>query len=161
MSYNIANIYENLLKTNFNDKNRIFNMLLFIVNKAFAQADNFYYTSYNKIDSMLTGKKELNLKEAIFTTENAYFDGNLSHYKFENSLQQFTSFIKSLSTNKLISYNHTDFHSVNTHAAIFRMMTDTIPVHVSDTTLLYHLPFQYNFDDYAGKKNGATCLSLL
>lgn len=30
---------------------------LFIVNKAFAQADNFYYTSYNKIDSMLTGKK--------------------------------------------------------------------------------------------------------
>ena len=27
MSYNIANIYENLLKTNFNDKNRIFNML--------------------------------------------------------------------------------------------------------------------------------------
>lgn len=30
---------------------------LFIVNKAFAQVDNFYYTSYNKIDSMLTGKK--------------------------------------------------------------------------------------------------------
>ncbi|WP_291584737.1 hypothetical protein [Bacteroides sp.] len=125
---------------------------LFIVNKAFAQVDNFYYTSYNKIDSMLTGKKELNLKEAIFTTENAYFDGKLSRYKFKNSLQQFTSFIKLLSTNKLISYNHTDFHSVNTHAAIFRMMTDTIPVHVSDTTLLYHLPFQYNFDDYAGKK---------
>ena len=34
---------------------------LFIVNKAFAQVDNFYYTSYNKIDSMLTGKKELKL----------------------------------------------------------------------------------------------------
>ena len=57
LNYNIANIYENLLKTNFNDKNRIFNMLLFIVNKAFAQADKFYYTSYNKIDSMLTGKR--------------------------------------------------------------------------------------------------------
>ena len=27
LNYNIANIYENLLKTNFNDKNRIFNML--------------------------------------------------------------------------------------------------------------------------------------
>ncbi|WP_278508252.1 hypothetical protein [Bacteroides nordii] len=34
----------------------------------------------------------------------------------------------------------------------YRMMTDTIPVAVSDTTLLYHLPFQYNFDDYAGSK---------
>jgi hypothetical protein len=90
---------------------------------------------------MLTGKKELNLKEAIFTTENAHFGGNLSYYKFENSLQQFTSFIKSLSTNKLISYNHTDFHSVNTHTAIFRMMTDTIPVHVSDTTLI--IPFTF------------------
>ena len=65
MSYNIANIYENLLKTNFMTKTGFLICFLFIVNKAFAQVDNFYYTSYNKIDSMLTGKKELNLKEAI------------------------------------------------------------------------------------------------
>ena len=74
---------------------------LFIVNKAFAQVDNFYYTSYNKIDSMLTGKKELNLKEAIFTTENAYFDGNLSHYRFENSLRSVYSNSHLLSSHSL------------------------------------------------------------
>lgn len=127
-------------------------LFLFVTNSLFAQMDDFYHTSYDTIDSMLMNKKVLSLKEAVFAVENAYFEGQLRRDGFEHNIQQFASFVKSISANKLISYNHADFKSVNTHAAIFRAMTDTIPVYVSDTTLLYHLPFQYNFDDYAGKK---------
>ncbi|WP_303071287.1 hypothetical protein [Bacteroides nordii] len=131
---------------------KLFICFLLITSNLFTQVDRFYYTSYNDIDSILSGKKEYSLKEAIFAVENAYFEGRLNREDFEHELQQFVSFAKSLSTNNLISYNHTDFPSVNIHAAIFRMMTDTIPVYISDTTVLYHLPFQYNFDDYAGKR---------
>lgn len=133
-------------------KIKLFICFLFITNNLLAQVDSSYYASYNNIDSMLSGKKKLSLKESIFAVENAYFEGQLTHKDFEFRLQQFVSFAKSLSANKLISYNHTDFLSVNAHAAVFRLMTDTIPVYVSDTTLLYHLPFQYNFDDYVGKR---------
>lgn len=128
-------------------------LLIFVVQGTFAQDRNPYYTSFEIIDSILCGKSALSLKKAIFVVENAYFNGNLSYNKFGCQLQQYCDFIKLLSANHLISYNHADFYSVNVHAAIFRMMTDTIPVHVSKTSLLYHLPFQYNFEDYAGKKD--------
>lgn len=82
--------------------------------------------------------------------------GGLNREDFEHELQQFVSFAKSLSTNNLISYNHTDFPSVNIHAAIFRIITDTITVYISDTTVLYHLPFQYNFDSPVPLKNELT-----
>lgn len=135
-------------------KYRLICLVIFIVisNNLWAQIDSAYYRGYNILDSMLTEKKAMDLKEAIFTVENAYFDEGLSFEHFDSRLNEFVAFVKTLSSDKLISYNHADFHSVNVHAAIFQMMTDTIPVLAPDNTLLYHLPFQYNFDDYASKK---------
>lgn len=127
--------------------------LLWITTSLFAQPDNHYQRSYEVIDSMLSGKKELSLKEAVFAVENAYREGNLNYREFEHTLQQFASFTRSVSAENQISYNHPDFFSVNTHAAIFRILTDTIPVNVSGTKRVYHLPFQYNFEDYAGKED--------
>ena len=112
-----------------------------------------YQIAYEKLDSMICNKSQLNLKKAIYTTENAYYDGKLNYESFERLLQQYASFSRNLSEHPLITYNYPDYHSVNTHAAIFQMMTDTIPVYVNDSTIATHLPMYYNFDDYAGQQN--------
>lgn len=131
----------------------LFIFVLFVVNYISGQKSNCYELSYRKLDQMLLDDKAINLKKVIYEVENAYFEGQLSYQDFGDRLQQYVSFIELVSANNLISYNHADFQSVNTHAAIFRVMTDTVPISISDTAIIYHLPFQYNFDDYAGKKD--------
>ncbi len=42
---------------------------------------------------------------------------------------------------------------MSNHAAIFRLMTDSIPFYFNDSEGFIHLPFHYNFDDYAGNKD--------
>lgn len=96
-----------------------FCMCTFITSCIYGHKVDSYQASYAELDQMLTGRETVNLKRAIFTVENAFWDGNLNYQNFEYKLQQYVSFIKSLSVNKLISYNHADFHSVNIHATIF------------------------------------------
>lgn len=128
---------------------------LFGGNSLFAQENDSdcYELGYERLDSMLSGGASMNIKQAVYAVENSYYNGHLDYRKFDMLLQQYVSFCRNLSKNKLITYNQVDYRSVNTHAAIFKMMTDSISVYMNDSTIAYHLPMHYNFDDYAGQKN--------
>ncbi|WP_291587952.1 hypothetical protein [Bacteroides sp.] len=45
-----------------------------------------------------------------------------------------------------------DEQAAKTQCAVFVFMTDSTPVQSGDT-ITWHLPFKYNFDDYAGRED--------
>lgn len=117
------------------------------------QVTDHYESAYNTLSEMLEKESVPNLKKAIYTVENAYFEDKLNEQGFSNLIAQLAHTCKILGSTNLITYPQSDFDSVNTHASIFKVMKDTIPFYLNDSTLVYHLPFQYNFDDYTGSKD--------
>jgi hypothetical protein len=72
----------------------IFKTILFILFSlsAFAQGENDflgntnYQQAFEKINKMLDGTDELSFENAIFETENAYFENSLSHEEYKSKL---------------------------------------------------------------------------
>ena len=134
---------------------RIINILFLIPILASANANQLepFEKSYQILDSMLNGKKELDFKQAVFCTENAYMDNSLNYETFCKEIHNYMLISSLVAKTSPIAYNHKDYESVNHHAAIFKFMTDTIPIKVNDTITVFYLPFRYNFNDYAGEKD--------
>ncbi len=95
------------------------------------------------------------LKESVFIVENAYKGYFLDYNNFNDELKFCSRICSDIAKNSPIIYHGSDSCSVATHAAIFKFMTDTIPIQLNDTLVAYHFPFQYNHDDYAGEKDWA------
>ena len=119
-----------------------------------AQDSTLYYqNAYLVIDSMLTGKTPLSFKKAVFITENAYMNEDLSYLKFDKEIKNLKDFIKILIAIKPISYTEVDKDIIETNASIFQVLTDTVPVFIDTTNVIVHFPFLYNFDDMWGQKD--------
>ncbi len=113
-----------------------------------------YESAYRELENILVSpSNELSFKKAIYIVENAYYEGKLNRDIFENGLKTFASYCNLLASNQIVNYSGEDFESVNKHAAIFKLMADTVSFILNDSTYVIHLPFKYNFDDYAGNSN--------
>lgn len=140
-------------------KYSLISILLSVMFRAEAQSNDLYYRSaQNRLTNMLSGKESLNLREAIYCVENAWFNDKLNKKLFYKQIERYADFCRAVSNSGRIIYSGNDVSSVNAQAAVFAFMTDTIPIQMGDS-VYYHLPFGYNADDFAGEKTGATCLS--
>lgn len=110
----------------------------------------YYQQAYEIIDSMLTGKTQLNFKKAVFSVENAYYNGKLDPYWFEKEIMLLKGFVNGVTKYNSLEYNESDKESVRTNAAIFRVLTDTIPIVFDSGKVVYHLPYTYDFNDVFG-----------
>ncbi len=120
----------------------------------FASAQPVYYSkAYTELTNMLCGESYLSFKEAVFIVENAYYDEAVNKDEFYDILSEYATICKNVAATNLIQYDLADKESVGNHAAIFRFMTDSIPLFFNDSEGFIHLPFHYNFDDYAGNKD--------
>lgn len=108
-----------------------------------SKMDTYYQLNYERLDSILSQKSPMSLKRAVYLVEAAFYDNEFSYEDFNSWLQKSVVFCKELATSQHITYNHQDYKSVNTHAAIFKMMTDTITTYINDST---------NIEDYADKE---------
>jgi hypothetical protein len=128
----------------------IISLLLIHLKSSFAQTQNnvlMYENAYYELDSMLSGKKDLDFKRAVFITENAYLDNNLSYKKYNDLLSFYVEIIKAyMVTNELI-YKGEDYDNVAKNSAIFSFMTDTTWL---TKELPVHLPYTYDFEDIYG-----------
>lgn len=123
-----------------------------VVSKA-QDSTRYYQQAYEIIDSMLTGKMPLNFKKAVFTTENAYFDGALNIKKFNREIETLVELIRIVNSSQFLKYDGTDKTEIKTQASIFEVMTDTIPIIIDSTNSLVHLPFSYDYEDMWGQKD--------
>jgi hypothetical protein len=102
---------------------------------------------------MLAETKLLNFRNAIFSAENAYFEEQLDYRLSNKEIDALIRTIKIVATNKPIDYTGSDEKNVVKHSAIYKVLTDTIPIVIDSTYTFYHTPYTYDFDDMWGEKD--------
>ena len=124
------------------------------INFTHAQSiQSIYQQAYNRIDSMLLNKIPLNFKEAVFTVENAYIDGINDSNDINQAIDALVHLVKFMSSTELIDYCESDKNFIINHSALFKVLTDTIPISLDSTRQYVHLPCTYDFDDMWGEKD--------
>lgn len=113
----------------------------------------FYKNAFTNIDSMLLNTKQLLFKEAVFYIEDAFFDNQLSHIKYESEIQTLVKLTQTIHFNNPITYSQTDKDVISKNAALCRLITDTIPITLDSTHIAFHKPFTYDFNDMWGEKD--------
>lgn len=114
--------------------------------------DSIFGQAYNYIDGMLTDDIPLSFKDAVFSTEAAYYGGTLNLETLNKEYGLLLNLVENISKSNLITYAGKDAETVTKHAAIFKVLTDTIIVPVNDSLAYTHTPYTYNFDDPLGQK---------
>lgn len=131
----------------------LFILLIHSFGSVYAQdKGGIYENTYNSVDSMLTETKPVNFKQAVFLTENAYFDNQLNEKTFNDAIRFNTSICRGIIASGNIEYPEKDKERATAQCAVFVFMTDSIPVATNNGTVI-HKPFTYNFDDFAGQKD--------
>jgi hypothetical protein len=119
-----------------------------------SQDDNGLYNNYEIVyeylNSMLSGDIPLNFKNAVFFSLYAYFENNIDINSFNDGIKSLTNIVKMLLNYDLIHYTGKDKSEIIKHAAIFKVLTDSVPIIIDSVTTLVHLPYVYDFDDSYG-----------
>lgn len=111
--------------------------------------DHFYRTAHKLLD-MLNDKTPLNLKDAVFSVENAYFEGMLDRAKYEELISQMATIARLKAQQD--GYNWSN--PITKNIMLYRVMADTMnvkfPMQERAST---SFPMQYDFEDFRGEKD--------
>lgn len=140
------------MKTNLTKKIPQLLCLLFAITTAKAQSNHFYNEAYQTIDNMLNEKQTYSFKEAVFSVENSYYQGRLDLKTLNKELNFLKMLGNSILQGKELTYSQSDKEKVNKYAAIYTIMTQSIPIKLRDTVINYK-PFEYDFVDVFGHKD--------
>jgi hypothetical protein len=134
---------------------KIFCLLLFTSFSAFAQIPNqyLYDEAFEKLSDMLDGKRDLSFKEAVFTVENAYYNGLLDTVFINSQIKFLKNLSIQVAKNGTLDYQERDKEIVSKYASLFMVMKDTTKLIDQSGKTLLHLPFSYDFDDVFGHEN--------
>lgn len=129
------------------------------VQREFAQEEpqqevstNAYQQALQEHRAMLTGQQPIQFKRAVFITENAYFGNQLSYEKFNQVIRRLTALCLSFKEANSLSYYEKDKEEVNSWSAIFKVMTDTLPIVGKDGKIVSYYPYRYDFEDFWGER---------
>jgi hypothetical protein len=102
---------------------------------------------------MLNDEIPLNFKNAVFATESAYFDDYLDIEPLYQEIEMLAQLTNVISGTELITYRGKDKNFVAKHAALFKMITDSLAIPLDSIHILAHEPYTYDFDDPMGQKD--------
>jgi hypothetical protein len=115
---------------------------------------NCYDSAYNRFNELLL--KDGAFKEAVFTSENAYFNNQLNQEKFYNYITALKNLCLYWSSfNAIRDYKYADSVNFQKNFGLYAVMKDTIKIIDTALNKYYHLPFTYDFNDFAGRDNWA------
>jgi len=107
----------------------------------------YFHSALTEVNKMLTGEKPLDLKKAVYTVENAYFEGQLNFNDFEKSIQNAVEICKM----KLAEYNSSEINDFVINQTILSYFADTTVIEMKGLEkTLTHYPIKYDFEDYMG-----------
>ena len=119
-----------------------------------AQTDSLtaiYQKAYSTINNMLIDKEPISFKNAVFVTENAFYNNQLSYEEYTNYIQYLVKISQAYrKANPLKDYKFSDSLEVAISGSVFKIMKDSL----FDTK--YNLilkPFVYDFEDTFGETN--------
>ena len=110
----------------------------------------FYHKAFDTINLMLDKKRVLNLKQAVFLTENAYYGQPVYFDWFSSRIEEYVAIIK-----QEIDKKGYDFNNVSARKwGIQHFLADTIQIKDEQGKIVYtHFPFTYDFHDIWGKED--------
>lgn len=114
-----------------------------------AQKNIFYDDAYQSIDNVLNNQQKYSFKEAVFSVENAYYQGKLDTVRLNQEIKKYRNFAKGILASRDLKYPYPDKDNVSKYAAVYSIMCETLPVAVKDTVIQYK-PFSYDFTDVFG-----------
>lgn len=118
-----------------------------------AQTDQeIYEQAFEKVNCMLFETCGASFKDAVFTVENAYFSNQMDRGTFEKRILFLAQLSKRIIASRELIYNLEDKAEVKKCAAIFTVITDTIPIQLNSNKIAYLPPFTYDFNDIWGYK---------
>lgn len=114
------------------------------------QGTEHYYQTANKLLDMLNGKTPLNLKDAVFAVENAYFEGQLDKKKYEENISQMATIARLKAGQDGLNWNN----PITKNIMLYRVMADTLKVKFPmKERASTSFPMQYDFDDFQGQQD--------
>jgi hypothetical protein len=120
---------------------------------SFAQLEHaIYEQAFQKINCMLNETCSASFKDAVFTVENAYFSNNLDKAQFDKRITFLAELSKQFMNSRELIYDFPDKEEVKKYAALFNIITDTIPFQVDTNTIIYLQSYTYDFNDIWGHK---------
>ena len=109
-----------------------------------------FYNAYATLDSMLRGQRPLNLKQAVYTIENAYLDNKLSYSKFNSQIK----YIADVCRQKILHDKIDPNNSEAVNMVIYQVMCDTTDIQNPRTKVFYKsYPYTYDFNDFWGRED--------
>jgi len=110
----------------------------------------YFRKAAEKLSRMLNGLESLSLKQAIFLTENAYFEGKLDYNEFDEEIQNLITIARLKAAQDGYDWNNPQTRNI----MLFRVMADTLRVKIpSEEAYMTSFPMQYDFDDFMGKQD--------
>lgn len=112
--------------------------------------ETLYNDTLTELHCMLKDSCKLSFKRAVMKVENSYLHGTLDTIGFNQDIKMLASLANTLVKNKNLKYNERDSLKVKKYAALFSVLTDTIPVILSDGERYDYIPYSYDFEDIWG-----------
>ncbi len=111
-----------------------------------------YKLAFEKIEKMIDGEIAYSFKDAVFLTENAWYDNGLNYNSLSEKIDYLANIARSIRAQDQLDYDMNDIESVRSYAALFRTLTDTISFNISDQILVSQ-PYSYDFNDIFGTED--------
>lgn len=109
-----------------------------------------YELAFGEMHQMLKGETPISFKRAVFLTENAYMDNQLSYEDFQEPIKALARMTQALVTNDGLDYNKKDKRQALLAASIYRVMKDTLTF---KGTNFQKFPYTYDTADFWGAKD--------
>ena len=114
------------------------------------QGTEYYEKALDELSKMLRGETPINLKDAVFTVENAFFENQLEYPKFNNAIKK----LAETAQLKTIQDGYNWNNPITKNVMLFRAMADTLEIKVPQReTSVFSFPMQYDFEDFWGKED--------
>lgn len=133
--------------------------IVLILNCISSRADttrlSAYKLAFDSITSLVQSNDAGAFKKAVFTVENTYLNNAIDYDQLNNEYFRLAAMAyRWAKSNPLRNYAAPDSTQVLYNRAIFQILKDTLKLNV-EGNLVSFIPFEYNFDDYDGKKDWA------
>jgi RHS repeat-associated protein len=113
-----------------------------------------YGLAFDELHQMLKGERPISFKRAVFITENAYVNNQLSYEDFSFQIDALVKLTKAVAATDGLDYNKKDRNQVLLAGAIYRVMKDSLVFESPDKKVRFrNVRFTYDMDDFWGEKD--------
>ena len=114
--------------------------------------DEKYWYALSELEKMFSYPEKLNFKQAVFLTENVYFDGELDYETFNKEIETLVRICRKMIQTNRLNYPYEDSTKVSIYAAAYQLMTAGIKILDQNNDTVFFPSCQYDFEDFAGSK---------